>query len=123
MVGEVNSGLESNPTPARGSRRAQTDRVHTRTQRPHGAEPELCLGVPRGGAGQHGTAAGQGLGVQQTWVWHRPPWRKMPLTPIELPELTQDWGTDSVGAQARPCERQDPGKGAVATEGTEPHLP
>ena len=39
-----------------------------------------------------GLLRGLGLWVQQTWVWHRPSWRRSPLTQIELPELTQDWG-------------------------------
>ena len=31
---------------------------------------------------------GQGLWVQQTWVWHKPSWRRSPLTPppMSLPE-------------------------------------
>ena len=28
-----------------------------------------------------GLPQGQGLWVQQTWVWHRPSWRRLPLTP------------------------------------------
>ena len=39
-----------------------------------------------------GLLKGQGLWVQQTWVWHKPSWRSSPLTHIEPPELTQDWG-------------------------------
>ena len=40
-----------------------------------------------------GLLQGQGLWVQQTWVWHKPSRRRSPLTPlIALPELTQDWG-------------------------------
>ena len=34
-VGEANSCFESNPIPARDTQRAQTNLVHTRTQRPH----------------------------------------------------------------------------------------
>ena len=33
--------------------------------------------VQVGGALQHG----QGLWVQQNWVWHKPSWRRSPLTP------------------------------------------
>ena len=36
-----------------------------------------------------GLLQGQGLWMQQTWVWHKPSWRRSPLTP---PELTHDWG-------------------------------
>ena len=35
MVGGAKSHLESNPIPARDAWRAQTNPVHTRTQRPH----------------------------------------------------------------------------------------
>ena len=28
-----------------------------------------------------GLPQGQGLWVQQTWVWHKPSWRRFPLTP------------------------------------------
>ena len=35
MVGGANSHLESNPIPPRDTQRAQTNLVHTRTQRPH----------------------------------------------------------------------------------------
>ena len=34
-VGGVKSHLESNPIPTRDTQRAQTNFVHTRTQRPH----------------------------------------------------------------------------------------
>ena len=31
--------------------------------------------------------------MKQTWVWHKPSWRRSPLNPtIEPPELTRDWG-------------------------------
>ena len=29
-----------------------------------------------------GLLQGQGLWVQQTWVWHKPSWRRLPLTPL-----------------------------------------
>ena len=28
-----------------------------------------------------GLMQGQGLWVQRTWVWHKPSWRRLPLTP------------------------------------------
>ena len=38
----------------------------------------------------------QGIWVQQTWVCHKPSWRRSPLTPLQkLPELTPDWEIDS----------------------------
>ena len=48
---------------------------------PRETEPDLPLSVSCGGTGQQWTAAGQGLWVQQTWVWHKPSWRRSPLTP------------------------------------------
>ena len=50
--------LESNPIPARNTQRAQTNLVHTRTQRPTETETELCVSVSCGGTGQKWTAAG-----------------------------------------------------------------
>ena len=35
------------------------------------AEVRVSSGLPQG----------QGLWVQQTWVWHKPPWRRSPLAP------------------------------------------
>ena len=38
---------------------------------PTETETELCLSVFCGGMGQQWTAAGQGLWVQQIWVWNK----------------------------------------------------
>ena len=54
-------------------------------------EPDLPLNVwvsPVEVWVSSGLPQGQGLWVQETWVWHKPSWRRSPLTP---PELTQDW--------------------------------
>ena len=48
---------------------------------PTETETELCLSVTCGGSSQQWTLQGQGLWVQQTWVWHKPSWRSLPLTP------------------------------------------
>ena len=45
MVGRVKSHLESNPIPARDAQSTQTYLVHTKTQRSHRTETELCLGI------------------------------------------------------------------------------
>ena len=81
-VGRAKSCLESNPIPARDTQRAQTNLMHTRTQRPHRYwdktvfEPLLWrYGV------SSGLPQGQGLWMRQTWVWHEPSWRRAPLTP------------------------------------------
>ena len=42
---------------------------------------------------------------------------------IELPELTQDWGTDSWRAQTKPCAHQDPGERISDPTKTDPDLP
>ena len=39
-----------------------------------------------------GLLRGQGLGVQQTWVWHGPSWRKMPLTHHRAARTYTGWG-------------------------------
>ena len=59
MVGGAKSHLESNPIPPSVAQRAQTNLMHTRTQRPH-RDLELCLSVSCGGTGQQWTAAGSG---------------------------------------------------------------
>ena len=81
MVGGAKLCLESNPIPARNAQRVQTNLVCTRTQRPHRDWAELCLSVSWGSMGHQWTAKGQGLWVQQTWVWHKLSWRRLPLTP------------------------------------------
>ena len=48
-------------------------------------EPDLllsiCLSVSCGVQVSSGLLQVQGLWVQQTWVWHKPSWRRLPLTP------------------------------------------
>ena len=55
--------------------------VHQDAGTPTETEPELCLSVSCEGAGQQWAATGQGLWVQQPWTWHRPSWRRSPLSP------------------------------------------
>ena len=58
-----------------------------------------------------GLLQGHGLWVQQTWVWYKPSWRRLPLTlPIELPELPQDWGDRLLEGTNKTCAHQDPGE-------------
>ena len=61
--------------------------------------------------GHQWTAAGEGavgaedLGVAQVLL------EEVTINPItELPELIQDWETDSWRAQTKPCVHQDPGE-------------
>ena len=60
MVGGEKSHLESNPIAARDTWRAQTNLVHTRTQRFTETEPELCFSVSCRWMGQQWTAARAG---------------------------------------------------------------
>ena len=53
----------------------------------------------------------QGLWVQQTWLWHKPSWRRSPLTPPQSHQnLNRTAETDSWRAQTKPCVHQDPGE-------------
>ena len=57
---------------------------------------------------------GQGFWVQQTWVWHKPSWRRSPLTPPQSHQNLHRTGeTDSWKAQTKPCAHQDPAERAV----------
>ena len=58
-----------------------------------------------------GLLQGQGLWVQQTWVCHKPSWRRSPLTPPQSWQKLQTTGeTDTWRAQTKPCAHQDPGE-------------
>ena len=71
-----------------------------------------------------GLLQGQGLWVQQTWVWHKPSWRWSPLTPPESHQNLHRTGKiDSRRAQTKLCVHQDQEKGAVTIQETAPDLP
>ena len=87
-------------------------------------EPDLPLSVwvsPEEVWVSSGLPQGQGLWVQQPWVWHKPSWRRLPWNPRELPELTQDWGSRPLEAQTEPCA-QDPGERSSDPTGGWPRL-
>ena len=68
------------PIPARDAQRAQTPCEH---QEPETSKRlrQNCVWVSPEEAGViSGLPQGQGLWVQQTWVWHKPSWRRSPLT-------------------------------------------
>ena len=49
--------------------------------------------------------------MQQTWVWHKPTWRRLPLTPSQnYQNLHRTGETDSWRTQTKPCAHQDPGE-------------
>ena len=87
MVGGAKSHLESNPIVARMLRGLKQTLCIPGPRDPTETESELCLSISCGGTGQQWVATGAGalgaadLGwVQQTWVWHKPSWRRSPLT-------------------------------------------
>ena len=124
MVRGAKSHLESKPIPARDTRKAQTNLVHTRTQRTHETEPELCLSLSCGGTCQQWPAAGQGLWVQQAWVWHKPSWRRSPLTPPQSHQNLQGLGKQTFrGNKQSLVHTRTQERGAVIPQETDPDLP
>ena len=81
---------------------------------PTGTEPDLPLRVRVSHVEvwvNSGLPQGQGLWVQQTWVWHKPSWRRSPLTPQQSRQnLHRTGDTDSWRAQTKPLVYQDPGE-------------
>ena len=77
-------------------------------------EPDLPLSVWKSPVEiqvSSGPLQGQGLWVQQTWVWLKCSWRRSPLTPPESHQNLQRTGeTDSWRAQTKHCALQDPGE-------------
>ena len=67
---------------------------------------------------------GQGLWVQQTWVWHKPSWRKLPLTPLESPRTYIGLGKQTLGGHKQNIvHTKTQEKGAVTPQETDPGLP
>ena len=118
MVGQVKSYLESNPIPTTDARRAQTKPcVHQETPQ------RQSLNVSSRGTGQQWMLQGQGLWVQQAWVWHKPSWRRSPLTPPQSHQNLHRTGeTDSWRAQTEPCVHQDPGERSTDSTSDWPRL-
>ena len=81
MVGGAKSYLESNPIATRDAQRAQTNLVCTRTQRPHRDWARTVFECLLWRDSQQWTASGAGALDAQTRVWHKPSWRRSPLTP------------------------------------------
>ena len=71
-----------------------------------------------------GLPQGQGLWVQQTWVWHKPSWRRSQLTPPESSQNLQGLGKQTLGGhkQNLVCTKTQE-KGAVTPQETDPDLP
>ena len=67
---------------------------------------------------------GQGLWVQQSWVWHKPSWRRSPLTHDRVARTYTGFRKQSLGGhkQNRMCTRTQE-KGAMTPQEIDPDLP
>ena len=111
MTGGAKSFLESNLIPPRDTQRAQQTLCTPGPRDPTETEPELCMNVSCRSRISSGLPEGQGLWIQQTWVWHKPSWRKLPLAPPQRHQNSHRTGeTDSWRAQTKPCVHQDTGE-------------
>ena len=66
--------------------------AHQDPETPQGLSQSCVWVCPVDVRVSRGLLRGQGLGVQQTWVWHRPSWRKMPLTHHRAARTYTGWG-------------------------------
>ena len=67
---------------------------------------------------------GQGLWVQQTWVWHKPSWRRMPLTPPQSCQNLHRTGKQTLGGRKQKlvCTRTQE-TSVVTPQETDPEWP
>ena len=71
-----------------------------------------------------GLPQGQGLWVQQTWVWHKPSWRRSPLTPTQNCQNLYRTGEKTLGEHKQNLvHTRTQKKGAVTPQETDPDLP
>ena len=113
MVGGAKLHLGSNPIPTREAWRVQIlfcIRTHDTAQ----TEPDLPLSVwvsPVEVQVSSDLSQGQGLWVQQTWVWHKTSWRKSPLNPPwSHQNLYRIGATEAWRAEMKSCVHQDQGE-------------
>ena len=124
MVGGVKSPLESNLMPARDAQWTPTNLVCTRTQKLHRDWDRTCLSVSYGGTVSSGLPQGQGLWAQQTWVWHKPSWRRSPLTYHRATRTYTGLGKQTLGGHKQNfVHTRTQEKGAVTPQETDPDLP
>ena len=93
--------------------------MHTRTQTPHVTEPELCLSVSRGGAGQRWAAAGAAdLGVAHALL------EEVTINPPQSCQNLLRTGKQTLGGhkQNLVCTRTQE-KRAMTPQETHPDLP
>ena len=71
-----------------------------------------CVWVsPEQGWVNSGLLQRQRLWMQQTWVWHKASWGRLPLNPpYNCQNLHRTGETDSWRAQTKPCGHQDSGE-------------
>ena len=71
-----------------------------------------------------GLLQGQGLWVQQTWVWHKPSWRRSPLTPPQSHQNLHRSGKQTLGGRKQNLvHTRTQEKGAMTPQETGPDLP
>ena len=90
-------------------------------------EPDLPLSVwisPAEARVSSGLPQGQGQWVQQAWVWHKPSWRRSPLTHHRAVGTYTGRGKQTLGRhkQNLVCSRTQE-NGAVTLQETDPDLP
>ena len=110
----MKSHLEPNPIPTRDAQRAQTKPcVHQKSPKRLSQTClwDLPLSVwvsPVEVQVSSGLPQRQRPWMQQTWVWHKPSWRRSPLTTSQSCRNLHGTGeTDSWRAQTKPCVHQD----------------
>ena len=100
MVGRAKLDSESNPACISDSQRAQT-KPCVLQEAPQRLS-QACLWVsPAQGWVSSGLLQGQRLCVQQTWVWHKPSWRRLPLTPHRAVRPYTGLGKQTLGGPSR----------------------
>ena len=94
---------------------------------PTDTEPDLPLRVwvsPEEVRVSSGLLQGQGLWVQQTWVWHKPSWRRSPLTPPQSHQNLHRSGKQTLGGRKQNLvHTRTQEKGAMTPQETGPDLP
>ena len=99
MVGGVKLYLESNPPYLTETLRGLKQNLYAPGD-PTDTEPGLPLSVwvsPAEVRVSSGLPRGQGLWVQQTWVWNKPSWRRSPLTPPQSRQNLHRTGKQTLG--------------------------
>ena len=98
--------------------------VHQDPETPPEAETELCLSISCRGPCQQWAATGQGLWVPQTWVWHKPSWRRSPLTHHRATRTYTGLGKQTLGGHKQNLvHTRTQEKRAMTPQETDPDLP